>query len=112
MAPRVRCTRPRPGETSEDIINLAVRFGRYGYRRITALLRDRGGKVNHKRVERIWRREGLKLAAVTAVRMASGQAELDLNVWEDVYIYNLLNSVQLLNSAVSVSARNVLQDWR
>ena len=44
-----------------DIINLAVRFGRYGYRRITALLRDRGGKVNHKRVERIWRREGLKV---------------------------------------------------
>ena len=25
-----------------DIIKLAVRFGRYGYRRITALLRDRG----------------------------------------------------------------------
>jgi transposase InsO family protein len=44
-----------------DIINLAVRFGRYGYRRITALLRDRGWQVNHKRVERIWRREGLKV---------------------------------------------------
>ena len=42
-----------------DIINL--RFGRYGYRRITALLRDRGWQVNHKRVERIWRREGLKV---------------------------------------------------
>ena len=44
-----------------DIINLAVRFGRYGYRRITALLRDRVWQVNHKRVERIWRREGLKV---------------------------------------------------
>ena len=39
---------------------LATQFGRYGYRRITALLRYRGWQVNHKRVERIWRREGLK----------------------------------------------------
>ncbi len=46
---------------TNDIIKLAVRFGRYGYRRITALLRDRGWQVNHKRVERIWRREGLKV---------------------------------------------------
>jgi len=46
---------------TRDIIKLAIRFGRYGYRRITALLRDRGWQVNHKRVERIWRREGLKV---------------------------------------------------
>ena len=43
------------------IIDLAARFGRYGYRRITALLRLEGCCVNHKRVERIWRREGLKI---------------------------------------------------
>ena len=35
--------------------------GRYGYRRVTALLRDAGWYVNRKRVERIWRREGLKV---------------------------------------------------
>jgi len=46
---------------TRDITDLATRFGRYGYRRITALLRDRGWHVNHKRVERIWRREGLKV---------------------------------------------------
>jgi putative transposase len=40
---------------------LATRYGRYGYRRITALLNERGWKVNRKRVERIWRREGLKV---------------------------------------------------
>jgi putative transposase len=40
---------------------LAARCGRYGCRRITALLRERGWRVNHKRVERIWRREGLKV---------------------------------------------------
>ena len=32
-------------------------YGRYGYRRISALLRHQGWHVNHKRVERIWRRE-------------------------------------------------------
>ena len=42
-------------------MELATRYGRYGYRRITALLRERGWSVNHKRVERIWRREGLKV---------------------------------------------------
>ena len=42
---------------------MASQFGRYGYRRITALLRHRGWHVNHKRVERIWRREGLKVPA-------------------------------------------------
>ena len=41
----------------------ADRFGRYGYRRVTALLRLAGWTVNHKRVERIWRREGLKVPA-------------------------------------------------
>ena len=43
------------------IVELASEFGRYGYRRITALLRAEGWTVNHKRVERIWRREGLKV---------------------------------------------------
>ena len=43
------------------IIDLAVAYGRYGYRRITALLHLEGWRVNHKRVERIWRREGLKV---------------------------------------------------
>ena len=48
---------------TNDIVGLATRFGRYGYRRITALLRHAGWEVNHKRVERIWRWEGLKVPA-------------------------------------------------
>ncbi len=45
-----------------DIIALATKYGRYGYRRITALLNNEyGWRVNHKRVERIWRKEGLKV---------------------------------------------------
>jgi putative transposase len=43
------------------IIELACEYGRYGYRRITAMLRHEGWGVNHKRVERIWRQEGLKV---------------------------------------------------
>ena len=48
---------------TESIIDLARQYGRYGYRRITALLRAQGWFCNHKRVERIWRREGLKVPA-------------------------------------------------
>ena len=44
-----------------DLIELARQYGRYGYRKIAALLRDAGWIVNDKRVERIWRREGLKV---------------------------------------------------
>ncbi len=55
--------RGRPDEEAltADIIRLASRYGRYGYRRITAMLRSEGWTVNAKRVERIWRREGLKV---------------------------------------------------
>jgi len=47
---------------TRDITALATRYGRYGYRRITAMLKNKySWRVNHKRVERIWRREGLKV---------------------------------------------------
>ena len=50
-------------QLTADIVELARRYGRYGYRRITALLRAAGWLVNPKRVERIWRGEGLKVPA-------------------------------------------------
>lgn len=50
-------------QLTADLIELARRYGRYGYRKIAALLRDAGWIVNDKRVERIWRREGLKVPA-------------------------------------------------
>ena len=43
------------------LIDLATAYGRYGYRRGTALLHREGWAVNHKRVERLWRRQGLKV---------------------------------------------------
>ncbi|MGB8685197.1 MAG: IS3 family transposase [Candidatus Binatus sp.] len=46
---------------TREIVALASEYGRYGYRRITAVLRDRGWHVGKDRVQRIWRREGLKV---------------------------------------------------
>jgi transposase InsO family protein len=43
------------------IVKLASTYGRYGYRRVTELLRAAGWRINAKRVQRIWRREGLKV---------------------------------------------------
>jgi transposase InsO family protein len=51
------------GRLTERIVELAGEYGRYGYRRITALLIGERWRVNHKRVERIWRAEGLKVPA-------------------------------------------------
>ena len=50
------------------IVALASEYGRYGYRRIMALLWREGWWVNHKCVERIWRQEGLKVPARQAKR--------------------------------------------
>ena len=46
---------------TEAMVGWATQYGRYGYRRVTALLQQEGGRVNHKRVERLWRQEGLKV---------------------------------------------------
>jgi putative transposase len=63
-----RTTQRYPYQSADDeerltqrVVELACEYGRYGYRRVTAMLRSNGWNVNHKRVERIWRREGLKV---------------------------------------------------
>jgi transposase InsO family protein len=58
---RRRGARDDEERLTADIIELARQYGRYGYRKIAALLRSAGWFVNDKRVERIWRREGLKV---------------------------------------------------
>ena len=52
---------PDEEEVRADIIYKACNFGRVGYRMVTDMIRNQGKPVNHKRVERIWREEGLKL---------------------------------------------------
>ena len=57
---------------TQAIITLASQYGRYGYRRITALLQRSGRKIGKDRVERIWRRKGMKGSQeAEAMRMAA-----------------------------------------
>ena len=65
---QVRSTQRRKRHSPDDEtqwvaerVELATRYGRYGYRRITAMLHLAVWNVNHKRVERLWRQEGLKI---------------------------------------------------
>ena len=57
----VPTARPDEDELTRNIVYLASEYGRYGYRRVTALLNDGGIEVGKDRVQRIWRREGLKV---------------------------------------------------
>ena len=68
MLGQPRSTQRRVPHVADDepllvkrMIGLASQYGRYGYRLITGMLRNEGWKVNHKRIERLWRREGLKV---------------------------------------------------
>ena len=79
------------------IVALATRFGRYGYRRITALLQREGWQVNHKRVERLWRQEGLRVPAKQPKRgrlwLADGsivrlRAEHPNHVWAYDFVFD------------------------
>ena len=79
------------------IVALATRFGRYGYRRITALLRQEGWRVNHKRVERLWREEGLRVPRKQPKRgrlwLADGlivrrRAERPNHVWSYDFVFD------------------------
>ena len=49
------------GPLRADVVRLAAQYGRYGYRRVTALLWQEGWKISPSRVERIWKQEGLKV---------------------------------------------------
>ncbi len=60
---RVAKVGPDEAALTAAITELATKYGRYGYRRITALLHRSGWHVNSKRVQRIWRQEGLKVPA-------------------------------------------------
>ena len=60
---RQKAPRGRDDEAAltADVVELARRCGRYGHRRITAPLRGAGWAVNHKKIQRLWREEGLRV---------------------------------------------------
>ena len=59
---------PDEEDIRAQIIEKVCNYGRVGYRMVTHMLRNEGIQINHKRVERIWREEGLKLPAKQAKR--------------------------------------------
>jgi putative transposase len=56
------------------MLELVRRHPRYGYRRVTALLKHEGWKVNRKRVHRLWRKEGLKVSQKRRKRRRLGHS--------------------------------------
>jgi transposase InsO family protein len=57
------------------MIELVRKHPRYGYRRIWALLRQEGWRVNRKRIHRLWRREGLRVPCKAHKRRRLGSRE-------------------------------------
>lgn len=57
------------------MLDLSMRHPRYGYRRITALLRGEGWCVNRKRVHRLWKREGLKVVVKQRKKRRLGSSD-------------------------------------
>ncbi len=65
----------QPGELRQRILSLAREHKRYGYRRVTALLRRDGEHVNHKRVWRVWKQEELSLPRRRPKKRRIGQKQ-------------------------------------
>jgi len=65
-------SRPEESDLVGRIRDHAARHKRYGYRRVTALLRREGTVVNHKRVHRLWKAEGLQVRRKPRRRSRAG----------------------------------------
>ena len=69
-----------------EILELAGKYPRYGYRMITQKLHQAGWQVNHKRVQRIWRKEGLQVHYRPKFRKAKGNSANSCSVRKAEYI--------------------------
>ena len=65
---------------TKRIIKPTTKYGGYGYRMITGLFRNEGWKVNRKRVERIWRKDGLKIPAIAGIFHFFSPVAVDLTL--------------------------------
>jgi glutaredoxin len=94
-------------DDEEDLRNrtiaLASEYGRYGYRRVAALLRREGWLINDKRVQRIWRQEGLKVPQKQPKRRCAEAKKLldDAGIEYDEHVLNEDYSIKTL---VAISA--------
>ena len=76
MTQRYKTKQPdRDKALTAEIKKLAIRHKRYGYRMITAKLRQDNWNVNHKRVQRIWQKEGLQVPYRRKFKKAKGSSE-------------------------------------
>ena len=89
----------------KEMLSLARRHPRYGYRRITALLRRAGWAVNKKRVQRLWRKQGLKVPKTRRKRRRLGtsansctrrRAEYRNHVWTYDFIFDRTDDGRML----------------
>jgi len=93
------------------VIDLASQYGRYGYRRITALLKAEGWRIIHKRVERIWRQEWLARLGTETLFIEPGSP------WENGYIESFNGKLrdELLNGEIFYTlkeAKVLIEMWR
>ena len=76
MTQRYKTKQPdKDNALTAEINKLAERHKRYGYRMITAKLRQNGWIVNHKRIQRIWQKEGLQVPYRCKFKKAKGTSE-------------------------------------
>jgi len=86
MTQRYKTKQPDKDKALTTEINeLAKKHKRYGYRMITAKLRQRGWNVNHKRVQRIWRKEGLQVPYRRKFKKARGSSDNSCSVKKAEY---------------------------
>ena len=86
MTQRYKTTQPDKDKAlTADILTLAARHKRYGYRMITAKLRQDGWVVNHKRVQRIWQKEGLQVPYRRKFKKAMGSSANSCSVKKAEY---------------------------
>jgi len=87
MTQRYKPTRPNKDKAlTTEIRKLADRHKRYGYRMITAKLRQQGWDVNHKRIQRIWQKEGLQVPYRYKSKRATGGSDNSCSVKKAEYI--------------------------
>ena len=76
----------RDNALTRQIKQLAKKYKRYGYRMITAKLRQAGWNINHKRVQRIWQKEGLQVPYRHKFRKTEGCSDNSCCVKKAEYI--------------------------
>ena len=86
MTQRYKIKQPDKDKSlTAEIKKLAKRYKRYGYRMITAKLRQDGWLVNHKHIQRIWQKEGLQVPYRRRFKKTKGGSENSCTVKKAEY---------------------------